>query len=115
MERDTTKTAPVKSDSAKSAEHHEAVVKVEREAGGAVGGAVVGAMMGSIAGPPGAIAGAVLGAAAGALAGSALDSEARSDEAATVRLDKAIGISGGTLGAPNLKHPLPKSRSAPRK
>ncbi len=110
MTNEKTKPAPVEPDDAKvAAAHHEAVVKVEREAGGAVGGAIVGAMLGSIAGPPGVVAGAAIGAAAGALAGVALDNEARSDEAATERLDDAIGINGGTLGAPNLKHPPSKT------
>lgn len=85
--------------------HHRAVVKVEREVGGAVGGAMVGAAVGSVAGPPGAVAGAVIGAAAGALAGNALDSQAQEDEATTEALDEEIGVSGGDIGAPNLKHP----------
>jgi hypothetical protein len=78
------------------------------DAEGAASGAVAGAVLGSIAGPPGAVAGAVIGAVAGAIAASALDTEAERQSQRTRELDAEIGVSGGDLGAPNLKHPPAK-------
>jgi hypothetical protein len=75
------------------------------DAEGAASGAVAGAVFGAIAGPPGVVAGAVIGAVAGAIAASALDSEAEQQSERTRVLDAEIGVSGGDLGAPNLKHP----------
>ena len=86
-------------------DQHRANMKAGREGGGAVAGAVGGAAIGSIAGPPGAVVGAVIGAAAGALAGLALDGSEHDEEAESVKLDDEIGINGGSIGAPNLKHP----------
>jgi hypothetical protein len=75
------------------------------DAEGAASGAVAGAVMGSIAGPPGIVAGALLGAVAGAVAASALDVDAEQKAEHTRELDEVIGVGGGDLGAPNLKHP----------
>ena len=75
------------------------------EEAGAIGGEIVGAVVGSMAGPPGAIAGMVLGAAAGAVVGKMVDEEADRKSTHDEELDEAIGVSGGDLGAPNLKHP----------
>jgi hypothetical protein len=71
----------------------------------AAAGAVAGAAIGSIAGPPGAIAGALIGGALGAAAGIAVESATRAHDAADAKLDEAIGVYGGDLGAPNLEHP----------
>ncbi len=79
--------------------------RIEHEAEGAASGAFVGAVVGAAAGPAGVAAGAVIGGIAGALAGAALDQDASEDAARTRELDAAIGVSGGDLGAPNLKHP----------
>jgi hypothetical protein len=81
---------------------------LEHELEGGVSGAVAGAVFGAAAGPPGIAAGAVIGAVAGALAGGALDEEAAADTQRTSQLDKAIGVAGGALGAPNLRHPPAK-------
>ena len=64
--------------------------------------------MGAVAGPPGAIAGAVVGAIAGAVAGRAAEQTDESRAAEDRELDGEIGVSGGELGAPNLKHPPAK-------
>jgi uncharacterized membrane protein len=79
--------------------------ELAREATGAVAGAAVGAALGAMAGPPGIAAGAAIGAVAGAMAervvGRDRDESAKED----ARLDAEIGVTGGELGAPNLRHP----------
>ncbi len=80
----------------------------ERELEGGAGGAVVGAAIGAVAGPPGAVAGAVVGAIAGAIAGRAVEDGDEARDAEGRKLDREIGVSGGELGAPNLKHPPAK-------
>jgi len=81
---------------------------LEHEVEGGLSGAVAGAVFGAMAGPPGIAAGAVIGAVAGALAGGALDDEAAADTQRTSELDETIGMTGGELGAPNLRHPPAK-------
>jgi hypothetical protein len=78
---------------------------VAHEAEGVASGAAAGAVLGAAAGPAGIVAGAVLGGAAGAIAAVALDKDAARKAARTRELDEEIGVSGGDLGAPNLKHP----------
>jgi len=78
------------------------------DAEGAATGAVAGAILGAVAGPPGIVAGAILGAAAGAVAAEALETEGERVAAHTRELDEEIGVMGGDLGAPNLKHPPAK-------
>jgi hypothetical protein len=75
----------------------------ELEAGTA--GMITGAAVGAAAGPPGIVAGAVLGAAAGTVAGAVLDSDDRARSQRTRELDAAIGVTDGSIGAPNLLHP----------
>ncbi|HEY8089181.1 MAG TPA: hypothetical protein VIF09_15085 [Polyangiaceae bacterium] len=75
------------------------------EAEGIVSGAVAGAVLGAAAGPVGMVAGGVLGGAAGAAAASALEKDGTRKAARDRELDEEIGVSGGELGAPNLKHP----------
>jgi hypothetical protein len=77
----------------------------ELEAGTA--GMLTGAAVGAAAGPPGIVAGAVLGAVAGTVAGAALDADARARSQRTRELDAVIGVTDGSLGAPNLLHPPP--------
>ena len=77
-------------------------------AAGAAGGAAAGAAIGAIAGPPGMIAGAVIGGAAGAVAGMAIDRGEEELSQEDAKLDEEIGVSGGEMGAPNLKHPPAK-------
>jgi hypothetical protein len=79
--------------------------RLAHEAEGGASGAVAGAVVGAIAGPPGAIAGAILGGLAGVLAGAVLDKDATAGHQRDEELDKDIGVSGGDIGAPNLKHP----------
>lgn len=75
------------------------------EAGGAAGGAIAGAAMGSLAGPPGMVVGAVIGGAVGAIVAKVADEEAERVSFHEGELDATIGVNGGDLGAPNLKHP----------
>ena len=79
--------------------------ELEREAVGAVAGAAVGASVGAMAGPPGIAAGAAVGAIAGAMAERAVGREGDNHATEDARLDAEIGVSGGDLGAPNLRHP----------
>jgi hypothetical protein len=82
--------------------------RVAHEIEGAASGALAGAVMGSIAGPPGVVAGAIIGGAAGAVAGATLDTESTREGAHTRELDATIGVTKGTIGAPNLAHPPAK-------
>ncbi len=85
------------------------VVELAGAALGAVGGAATGAAMG---GPLGALVGAVVGGAMGASSGWAAE-QASSDQAeAEAALDEEIGVTAGTVGSPNLKHP-PSKINAP--
>jgi phage tail tape-measure protein len=77
----------------------------EREAEGGASGALVGAIVGATAGPPGAVAGAIVGGIAGVLVGAVIDQESSAREQRTRELDDAIGVNGGSMGAPNLEHP----------
>jgi hypothetical protein len=79
--------------------------RLAHEVEGATAGMLTGAVVGAAAGPPGIVAGAVLGAAAGTVAGAALDADARARDARSRELDAVIGVTGGSLGAPNLVHP----------
>jgi hypothetical protein len=79
--------------------------RIEHEAEGAASGAFIGGVIGVAAGPAGVAAGAIIGSIAGALAGAALDQEASDQATRTRELDAVIGVSGGDLGASNLKHP----------
>jgi general stress protein YciG len=95
--------------SAKTAENtlkaHQKHEHIAREGGAATGGAVVGALLGMVGGPPSAIIGAVLGAAIGVTAEDALENASAGRRERDKKLDDEIGINGGDLGAPNLKHP----------
>ncbi|MDB4942195.1 MAG: hypothetical protein JWP97_1729 [Labilithrix sp.] len=77
----------------------------QHEAEGGLGGALAGAAVGAIAGPPGALAGAIIGGVVGALAVAAVDQDLGDQAAVDRQLDADIGVSGGDLGAPNLRHP----------
>jgi hypothetical protein len=81
----------------------------EHEAEAGVAGALAGAAVGAIAGPPGALAGAIIGGAFGAGAAAALEQSSADASARNEELDAEMGVSGGDLGAPNLKHPPAKS------
>ncbi len=74
-------------------------------------GVVSGAVIGAMAGPPGVAVGAALGAAAGAIGAAAGAIDEAKREETEAELDETIGVSGGDLGAPNLKHP-PSKRGA---
>lgn len=75
------------------------------EAGGAAGGALAGAALGAVAGPLGIATGAVLGGVIGALVARVGDEESERASLHDGELDAAIGVNGGDIGAPNLKHP----------
>jgi hypothetical protein len=72
---------------------------------GAAGGAAAGAAAGAIAGPVGSVAGAVLGGAAGAIAENILEREEEASQLRGKALDEEIGVTSGSIGAPNLRHP----------
>src|ERR1700722_661224 len=76
-----------------------------REAEGVAAGAIAGAALGAAAGPPGAIAGAIIGGVVGAVTGAILDTQTTESAEHDRELDEAIGVIGGEIGAPNLKHP----------
>ena len=61
--------------------------------------------MGAIAGPPGAAAGAVIGGLVGAVATGVVEKQAEARALHDEELDEEIGVMGGEIGAPNLKHP----------
>jgi hypothetical protein len=88
--------------------HHTDTCHLMREIEGGAAGLVAGAIVGAAAGPPGVVAGAMLGAAAGTTAGFALDIAVRTEEQRTRELDAEIGVTAGSLGAPNLAHPPAK-------
>jgi hypothetical protein len=95
----------MKAKNAKKSDKKPKTQHLAHEAEGIASGAIAGAALGAAAGPPGVVAGAVLGAVAGAVAASALESDAARKAAHDRDLDDEIGVSGGDLGAPNLKHP----------
>jgi hypothetical protein len=78
------------------------------DAEGAASGAVAGAVLGAAAGPPGVVAGAIIGAVAGAITAEVLETDGERTAAHDRELDEEIGVSGGDIGAPNLKHPKAK-------
>jgi hypothetical protein len=78
------------------------------DAEGAGAGAVAGAVFGAVAGPPGIVAGAIIGAIAGAVTAEVMETTGERVAAHDRELDEEIGVSGGDLGAPNLKHPPAK-------
>jgi hypothetical protein len=99
------KTEPSKAPEAEVATHPTAHRHPLHEAGGAAGGALAGAAVGSIGGPAGAAAGAIIGGVVGAFVAKISDEEADRVSFHDGELDAAIGVNGGDLGAPNLKHP----------
>ena len=82
------------------------------EGEGAASGAVLGAAIGAVAGPPGIVAGAVIGGVTGALTAAGLDNAAQCRTERDRELDEEIGVMGGDIGAPNLKHPGPVGGAA---
>jgi|ERR1017187_6594388 hypothetical protein len=101
---------PKKDKKVRSSSASAAVHRIQHEAEAGALGAVSGAVVGAGAGLPGAIAGAVIGGVAGVIAGGAVDSDNSDQEAHTKVLDAEIGVSGGDMGAPNLKHPPERDR-----
>jgi phage tail tape-measure protein len=83
-------------------------LRLVHEAEGAAAGAIAGAALGAAAGPPGALAGAIIGGVVGAVTGAGLDAQSTVDTAHERKLDEEIGVIGGEMGAPNLKHPPAK-------
>jgi hypothetical protein len=84
---------------------HERAARVRHEALGAAAGAATGAAAGAVAGPPGVVVGGLVGGVAGAIAAVALERAEDDNAAESRRLDDAIGVSGGDLGASCLLHP----------
>jgi hypothetical protein len=82
---------------------HDRPIEVATTAVGAFAGAAAGALVG----PAGMVAGALIGAAAGAAAGVAVDRDEQKLEDRDRKLDEDLGVEGGDVGAPNLKHHPP--------
>jgi len=70
-------------------------------------GALAGAALGMLAGPPGAAVGALIGGAAGGLASIATERSEHARQAHVEQLDRDMGVIGGTIGEPSLRHPAP--------
>lgn len=98
------KKQPGKSQTAKASKRRH-----QHEAEAGLGGALAGAAMGIIGGPAGAAVGAVIGGVVGAVTAGV--SELNGDDLAAIdrELDADIGVIGGDIGAPNLKHPPVKA------
>jgi Glycine zipper len=79
--------------------------RLAHEVEGVAAGAIAGAALGAAAGPPGALAGAVIGGVVGAVTGAVLDTQAVESAEHDRKLDEEIGVIGGEIGPPNLKHP----------
>ncbi len=77
----------------------------EHDAEAAGSGALVGAAMGAIGGPIGIVAGALLGGIAAGISAEAVQEDTVRENRENEKLDEEIGVIGGDLGAPNLKHP----------
>ncbi len=90
---------------AKTRKERKSEKRAENVGAGVVSGAIAGAAAGILAGPVGAIAGAAIGGAAGAAAGVALSNEGEREALEEEKLDREIGVTEGSLGAPSLKHP----------
>lgn len=73
-----------------------------------VAGALCGALLGSMAALPGAIAGAVMGGIVGALAAAPFHDAELISGSRDDKMDVALGIYDGDVGAPNLEHPPAK-------
>jgi hypothetical protein len=99
----TTRTKKQKLERATRKGRHDRPIEVAATAMGAFAGAAAGA----VAGPVALIAGALAGAAAGAAAGVAIDRDERRLAKKDAKLDADLGVEGGDIGAPNLKHPPP--------
>jgi uncharacterized membrane protein len=82
--------------------------RLAHEVEGVAAGAIAGAAVGAAAGPPGALAGVVIGGVVGAVAGAVLDTQTTAAAEHDRKLDEEIGVIGGEIGAPNLKHPPAK-------
>ncbi len=88
--------------------HSPSKQRLAHEAEGVAAGAIAGAALGAAAGPPGAVAGAIIGGVVGAVTGAVLDTQVAESAEHERALDEEIGVTGGEIGAPNLKHPPAK-------
>lgn len=68
-------------------------------------GVLAGAALGAFAGPAGLIAGALGGSFVGAVLAIGHNRQMRLDAIDEERVDRELGIIGGDIGAPNLRHP----------
>jgi hypothetical protein len=70
-------------------------------------GVMAGAALGSFAGPVGAVAGAIGGSLVGAILAIGHNIQIHLEALEEERVDREIGVIGGDIGAPNLRHPPP--------
>src|SRR4051812_40283472 len=68
-------------------------------------GVLAGAALGAFAGPVGLIAGAIAGSAVGAMLAVGHNRQMHLEAEEEERSDRELGIIGGNIGAPNLRHP----------
>jgi hypothetical protein len=70
-------------------------------------GIMAGAALGAFAGPVGLIAGAIGGSVVGAVLAIGHNRQMHMEAMEEERIDRELGIIGGSVGAPNLRHPPP--------
>jgi hypothetical protein len=70
-------------------------------------GVLAGAALGAFAGPVGVIAGAIGGSIVGAVLAVGHNRQMHLDAEEEERIDRELGVIGGDIGAPNLRHPPP--------
>lgn len=68
-------------------------------------GVVAGAALGAFAGPVGVVAGAIGGSIVGAVLAIGHNRQIHLEALEEERIDRELGVIGGDIGAPNLRHP----------
>jgi hypothetical protein len=71
-------------------------------------GVMAGAALGAFAGPVGIVAGAIGGSLVGAILAIGHNHQIHLEALEEERVDREIGVIGGDIGAPNLRHPAPR-------
>jgi hypothetical protein len=72
-------------------------------------GVVAGAALGAFAGPVGIVAGAIGGSIVGAILAIGHNRQIHLEALEEERVDRELGVIGGDIGAPNLRHPPPSA------
>jgi uncharacterized membrane protein YdjX (TVP38/TMEM64 family) len=74
-------------------------------------GILAGAALGAFAGPVGLLAGAIAGSAVGVVLAVGHNRQMYLESLEEERYDREMGIIGGDIGAPNLRHPPPTTHA----